>query len=94
MGLPLIGAAIGAGARFIGQRVAQAGAQQLTRQGIQNQVAKQTALGTTGLGIMNARPAQAPGTSSPDQAQLSPEAGSPEAAPQLPDFSGLFNGAP
>lgn len=94
MGFPLIGAAIGAGLRFVGQRAAQAGAQQLTRQGVQNQVAKQTFLGTTGLGVMNASPAQAPGMTSPDRAQISPEASSPEAPPQIPDFSGLFNGAP
>ena len=94
MGFPLIGAAIGAGVRFLGQRAVQAGAQQLTRQGIQNQVSKQAFMGATGLGVLNASPAQAPGSQAPDRAHISPEASSPEVSPQLPDFSGLFNGAP
>lgn len=101
MPLPIVGAAVGAGVRFVGQRALQAGARQLTRQGLQTQAAKQTVLGATGLGITSARPAHAPGTQSPganpagqDRTQLSPEASAPQAPQSIPDFASTFNGAP
>jgi len=102
MALPIVGAAIGAGVRFVGQRALQAGARQLTRQGLQTQATKQTVLGATGLGITSARPAHAPGTQSanapsptnPDRTHLSPESSAPEAPQSIPDFTGTFNGAP
>ena len=96
MPAPLIGVALGAGARWVGQRVIQHGASQLTRQGLQNQVGKQAFNAVTGLGVLNASPAQAPGLNQPgrDRAQLSPEAAAPEPVQSIPDFSGTFNGAP
>lgn len=79
--LAVAGAAVGAVGRW--------GAQQLTRQAIQNQVAKQTFMGVTGLGVLNASPAQAPTLQTPsERVTLSPEA-SASAGP-APDFSNAF----
>lgn len=81
MAAPLLGAAIGAVGRW--------GAQQLTRQALTTQAAKQTTLGVTGLGVLNASPAQAPTLQPPqssDRVTLSPEASSALA----PDFSNAF----
>lgn len=94
MALPLLGAIVGSGVRFVAQRAVQAGARQLTAQGLRNQAVKQTFMGATGLGMFNATPAQAPGRSPQDQAHISPEASEPEPAQPPPDMSGLFNGAP
>jgi hypothetical protein len=94
MPAPLIGVAVGTGARWVGQRLLQHGAQQLTRQGLQNQAGKQAFGAASGLGVFNASPAQAPGLGGPDRAQVSREATAPDSTPSIPDFSGTFNGAP
>ena len=86
--LPIAGAALGAGARFVGGQITR----RLSQSALQQQALKQGVMGASGFGVLSASPAQAPGTTQrPDAATVSPEARQPEAAQSsLPDFATTF----
>lgn len=84
--LPLLGAAAGAGLRFLGAQIGK----RATTEALKQQAIKQGAVGASGMGLFSASPAQAP-TAPNDTARVSPEASKPEAAPaQVPDFGASF----
>jgi hypothetical protein len=87
--IPIAGAAIGAGARFVGRRAAQHVAQKFTAQGLQREAVKKAAVGVSGMGALNASPAQAPGIN--DRTTVSPESRTPEApSSSIPDFGSTY----
>ncbi|MBS2035419.1 hypothetical protein JST97_10545 [bacterium] len=88
--LPIAGAAIGAGARFVGGQLLKQGAKRMTGQALRQQAIKQGAVGASGMGILSASPAQAPGAPR-DSARVSAEAVKPETPSQsIPNFGAAF----